>query len=308
MPQDFPKNITDAMRDCILAIFWAKKDIIAFFKNNGCTSADLRIVNQRESELSRAEMVDSVFAALHARTDGGIGQFRAMLKALTEWSHFNPYFFKVLGKLNEDEAKRRIAHLRQIQEIRDAKIKAEREAAVTRAREAAERARANSMEELKVRFLSLFRADQFGHQQRGYEFELFLQGLALQAGLNVTEPFRITGEQIDGAIKFDGEHYIIEAKWHDKLIASGALYQFAHKVEGKMYGRGLFISVNGFSSDSVKALINGKVIRTILIDGADLTMVVEGLIPFTQMLDVKVKAAQTAGLIYVDPMTYCSKM
>lgn len=78
------------------------------------------------------------------------------------------------------------------------------------------------------------------------------------------------GEQIDGSIKYDGEHYIIEAKWHDKWSASDSLYQFAAKVEGKMYGRGLFISVNGFSPDSVQALTTGKVLRTILVDGGDL--------------------------------------
>ena len=69
------------------------------------------------------------------------------------------------------------------------------------------------------------------------------------------------------SIKCDGEHYIIEAKWHDKWSASDSLYQFAAKVEGKMYGRGVFISVNGFSPDSVQALTTGKALRTILVDG-----------------------------------------
>ncbi|MFX4303614.1 restriction endonuclease [Alicyclobacillus tolerans] len=307
MPQQFPKDITDAMRNCILAIFWPKKDIIDFFKSCGCTNSDLRSVTQQET-VNRAEIVDLVFSALHGRTDGGVGQFRAMLKALTEWNHFDPYFFQTLRKLDEQEAKRRITHLSQIQEIRDAKIKTEREAAAARAAEAAERAKAKSLDQLKDRFLNLFRAKQLSHQQRGYEFEQFLRELSEHAGLSVTEPFRIHGEQIDGAIKYDGEHYIIEAKWHDKLIASDALYQFAYKVEGKMYGRGFFFSVNGFSTESVEQLVMGKTLRTILIDGADLTMVVEGRIPFATMLDMKVKAAQTSGLIYFDPIDNRSKI
>jgi hypothetical protein len=306
MPEHFPKDITDAMRACILAIFWPKKDIVAFFKNNGCTSADLQKVNQHIHELSRAEIIDSVFASLYERSDGGIGQFRAMLKTLIEWSYFDPYYFDKLGKLSEDDAKRKITHLRQLQEIRDAKIKAQREMAAARAREVAERAKANSLNELRDEFLELFREG--NHQQRGYKFEQFLRRLALHAGLSVTEPFRIAGEQIDGAIKFDGEHYLVEAKWHDKLIASNALYQFAYKVEGKMYGRGFFISVNGFSTESVEALIKGKSLNTILIDGADLMMAVEGRMPFANILDVKVKAAQTSGLIYFDPINNRSKM
>ncbi len=49
-------------------------------------------------------------------------------------------------------------------------------------------------------------------QKRGYELEKILLELSKTSGLEVTEPFRVNGEQIDGSIKFDGEHYIIEAK------------------------------------------------------------------------------------------------
>ena len=70
-----------------------------------------------------------------------------------------------------------------------------------------------------------------------------------------------------------------------------------------MYGRGLFISVNGFSAEVVTALTAGKAIRTILIDGGDLMLVLEGHLSMAEMIDRKVKAAQTKGLIYVDPIT-----
>jgi hypothetical protein len=61
----------------------------------------------------------------------------------------------------------------------------------------------------------------------------------------------VQGEQIDGAVKFEGEHYLLEAKWHDKSAANEPVYQFAGKVEGKMYGRGIFVSVHGFSNEVV---------------------------------------------------------
>lgn len=50
-----------------------------------------------------------------------------MLKQLTEWDYFDPYYFKNLNKLDEDEAKRNIIHLKQLQEIRDHKIRQERQ-------------------------------------------------------------------------------------------------------------------------------------------------------------------------------------
>lgn len=79
------------------------------------------------------------------------------------------------------------------------------------------------------------------------------------------------------------------------------------KVEGKMYGRGIFISINGFSPDSVQALTTGKALKTILVDGGDLVLVTEGLYTLREMLDNKIKAAQTMGRIYANPTDLSNK-
>ena len=131
-------------------------------------------------------------------------------------------------------------------------------------------------------------------QRRGYLFEEFLKKLFLNEGIEVTEPFKIVGEQIDGSIKYDGEHYIIEAKWHDKWSASDSLYQFAAKVEGKMYGRGVFISVNGFSPDSVQALTTGKHLG-LFGRRWGFSSNYRRNVHLREMLDNKIKAAQTMG-------------
>ena len=70
---------------------------------------------------------------------------------------------------------------------------------------------------MKEIFLNLFNGkDQDGKiinsQKRGYLFEDFLKRLFLKEEIEVTDPFKIIGEQIDGAIKYEGEFYIIEAK------------------------------------------------------------------------------------------------
>ena len=134
-----------------------------------------------------------------------------------------------------------------------------------------------------------------------------MKRLFLKEEIEVTDPFKIIGEQIDGAIKYEGEFYIIEAKWHDKWSASDELYQFAAKVDGKMYGRGIFISINGFSNDSVQALTIGKALNTILVDGGDLVLVTEGLYTVREMLNNKIKAAQTMGRIYADATNLSQK-
>jgi hypothetical protein len=55
----------------------------------------------------------------------------------------------------------------------------------------------------------------------------------------VEEPFRIEGEQIDGAIKYDGHFYLIEAKWTDAKADPKEIGSFSFKVGGKMDGRGI---------------------------------------------------------------------
>ncbi len=303
----FPKDISDTMKDCILSILWPREQIMEFFKNNGCTSGDIKdVIGYKEKQLNRSQMIDVVFNGLYSRNDSGLGQFRAMLKSLMEWEYFDPYYFKELRKLDETKARRLITQLRQLQEIRDARIKETKEQTEKKRSEAEKQKK--SLVQIRDNFLSLFIQGKLTHQQRGYKLEEMLRDLAFLESLEVSEPFKVKGEQIDGSLKFDGEHYIIEAKWHDKQTASDALYHFAYKVEGKMYGRGLFISVNSFSPEAVTALRSGKVLKTILIDGGDLILVAEGHLSFSQMLDAKIKAAQTQGRIYIDPISYKDKM
>jgi hypothetical protein len=300
----FPTDIKNAMRDCILKLFWPKDDIVAFFKNNACTAADINALGDHKA-MHRYAIVDTMFNLLSTKPDQGLGQFRAMLQSLIGWAHFDPYYFDNLKKLNRADAERAIGHLQQLQEIRDHKIQELRK---ERERNEAEaRAPKNTLLELKDQFISLLQGRTVG-SKRGYALEDILQSLSKLSSLEVTEPFRVNGEQIDGSIKFDGEHYLVEAKWQDKAAANEAVYQFAGKIEGKMYGRGLFVSIHGFSDHVVSSLVAGKAIKTVFIDGADLTVVLEGLISFATMLDKKVKAAQTKGLIYIDAITGKGKM
>lgn len=301
----FPTDIKGCMKDCILAVLWPRQDIYTFLADHGCTKSDLRVIDSfEEKNLKRSQMIDLMFAHLSAAKDGGLGQFRAMLQSLLNWSRFDPYYFDNLRKLDRSKAQQYLDHLRQLQEIRDAKIKADRERRV--AAEAAQQKPESSIEELKVTFLNLH-AGKTTAQKRGYALETILVELSKLASLEVTEAFRVNGEQIDGALKFEGEHYIIEAKWQDKAAANEPVYQFVGKVEGKMYGRGIFVSVHGFSDHVVTSVVAGKAIKTIFVDGEDLVLVLEGHLTFSEMLDRKIKAAQTRGLIYVHPITGASK-
>ncbi|MFK0951054.1 restriction endonuclease [Pseudomonas aeruginosa] len=301
----FPADIKGCMKDCILSLFWPRKDIVGFFEKHGCTKTEIAsIQTEGENALKRHEIIDTLFAVLAARSDQGLGPFRAMLQSLLNWSHFDPYYFDKLRKLDRASANKNLEHLRQLQEIRDAKIKADRERRA--AQEAARQQPTTSLDQLRAEYLDLL-ANKISRQQRGYALEHILSELSRLSQLETTEAFRVNGEQIDGAVKFDGEHYLIEAKWQERAASNEPVYQFAGKVAGKLYGRGLFVSVNGFSAEVVRSLTMGKEIQTLFIDGEDLILVLEGHLTLREMIDRKVKAAQTKGLIYVNPISGAEK-
>jgi hypothetical protein len=168
--------------------------------------------------------------------------------------------------------------------------------------EGAAQAAKSTLVEVRTEFLALH-GGSLKPQARGYALERILRNLAKLSKLEVTEPFVVVGEQIDGAVKYDGEHYVVEAKWQEAAAANEGVFQFSMKVQGKMYGRGLFFSVNGFTKHVVDSITIGKALRTIFIDGEDLVLIIEGNLTFAQMIDRKVKAAQTRGLIYIHPLT-----
>lgn len=294
------------MRTCILSIMWAKKDIYTFFERHGCQKSDLAVIADYEvKNINRAAMVDLIFRRLESRADEGLGPLRAMLQALLEWKNFDPYYFDKIKKLDRKEAQRNLDHLKQLQELRDGRIKEER-----RRRESAEavaqKAR-GTLEDVRKEYLALY-SGSLKPSARGYALEKILAELAKLSKLEVTQPFRVVGEQIDGAVKFEGENYIIEARWQDAAAANEAVYQFAGKVEGKLHGRGLFFSVQGYSEHVVRSIVHGKSINTMFVDGQDIMLIIEGNLSLSQMIDKKVKAAQTKGLIYVHPLTGESKL
>lgn len=291
------------MKSCILSLIWPKKDVHAFFARHGCDKKDLAAIDNF-SGMTRSAMVDAVFANLEARPDEGLGPFRAMLQSLLDWKHFDTYWFDREKKLDRAVAQRNLEHLKQLQEIRDARIKEER-----KRREGADTAAQTTRKTLggvRKEFLELH-AGNIKPTARGYALERVLAELAKLSKLEVTDPFRVNGEQIDGALKYDGEHYIIEAKWQEAAAANEGVYQFVAKAEGKMYGRGLFVSVKGFTKNVVTSIVQGKALKTIFIDGEDLMLVLEEHLTFAKMIDSKVKAAQTKGLIYVHPLTAAAK-
>jgi len=227
-----------------------------------------------------------------------------MIDRFMNWSYFDPYWFEKVPKLNRAEAEAALMKLRSAVEQRNASSSARREAHAASIKSQEKR---SDLTALTSAFQKLF-GEGMTAQARGRLFERFLQELFNRQSIAMGDPSSIKGEQIDGTFKFDGENYIVEAKWQDPLSSTGDLYKFAYKVDGKMHGRGIFVSVNGFSKQAITAVVHGKHIRTILIDGEDLSYVLEGRITLERLLDYKIRAAQTRGEVYVCAVREASKL
>lgn len=148
---------------------------------------------------------------------------------------------------------------------------------------------------IRERFVEI---QQFEGQQRGYEFEKIFTSLMRASAIPVEEPFRIVGEQIDGAIKYDGHFYLVELKWVQRVCNQPDIASLYMKVEGKMGARGLFIAMQGYSSEVLQSLPKGKEIKVLLLDGVHLANVLFGNYTFQELMEHAVSYASLRGEIY----------
>jgi len=153
-------------------------------------------------------------------------------------------------------------------------------------------------ENLKNRLYSLW--SQSNRQQAGLELEKLLNELFNLYGLNARSPFRVTGEQIDGSFELDNEIYLVEAKWESGRISEAPLLVFRGKVEGKStVTRGVFISLSGYTDPAVTSITQGKQPNFFMMDGYDLSVVLEGQIHLDALLRSKLRLLAERGKVFV---------
>ena len=156
---------------------------------------------------------------------------------------------------------------------------------------------ASVLSELKEQLLLLEKLDP---QNRGFQFEKFLNVLFESHQLAPRGSFRLIGEQIDGSFELNNDVYLLEAKWHAKQTAQADLLVFREKVESKsVWTRGLFVSVGGFTDDGLAAFARGRATNIIGMTGQDLFFVLSGDMTLTDALSEKARKAAETGEFYV---------
>jgi hypothetical protein len=135
-------------------------------------------------------------------------------------------------------------------------------------------------------------------QEKGYALEKLFADLMQASGIPVEQPFRIEGEQIDGAMKYDGRYYLVELRWRSDKAAPADIGAFHFKAEGKFEERGIFISMNGFTKTVERVVPKGRAVKILLFDGNHIANVIAGLYTFQELLEHAISRASTRGEIY----------
>lgn len=174
----------------------------------------------------------------------------------------------------------------------------QRARAEDRLRESQRSQRSIELEVLKKEFLAMH--DNPDRQGAGLQLERVLIRLFELHNLSPREPFRITGEQIDGSFELDHEVYLLEAKWQQDPVAAPDLYVFREKIEGKSkFTRGVFLTINGVSKNALEAITHGKQPNFFIIDGYDLMMLLEDNINLADFLRRRQHLFAEKGLVVV---------
>ncbi len=136
-------------------------------------------------------------------------------------------------------------------------------------------------------------------QQRGFEFERFLNDFFEKNSLNPRSSFKIIGEQIDGSFEFLNEIYLLEAKWTKDRINKSDLVIFNEKVSSKStFTRGLFISYSGYTDEALQTFGLGRKVSITLMTVEELTILIQRRFDFNEVLKKKIRILAEEGEFY----------
>ena len=152
--------------------------------------------------------------------------------------------------------------------------------------------------ELKEWFLQLAAEDD--RKRAGLTLEKLLNRLFGEFDLEPRQPFRITGEQIDGSFELDGETYLLESKWEKDALSEAPLLVFRGKIEGKStFTRGVFIALNDISCQAREAITRGKSPSFFVMNGYDLMMILSESIELGDFLRIRRRLLAEEGRVCV---------
>lgn len=137
-------------------------------------------------------------------------------------------------------------------------------------------------------------------QRRGYAFEKVLADLFRVYELEFYGSYKTETDQVDGALQFDSFTYLLEARWRRRPAVDADLMALAAKAARRIDAtRGLFISMAGYRQEVVELHRMSRDSRLVLMDGEDLTWILDQRVELPDALRLKIRAASVEGEPYV---------
>jgi len=155
-----------------------------------------------------------------------------------------------------------------------------------------------ALAELKEEFFRL--AAEEDRRKAGLALEQVLNRLFNTFQLDPRQPFRVVGEQIDGSFEIDRQIYLLESKWEKDRLPEADLLIFRGKIEAKStFTRGVFIAINGVTSQALDSITRGKAPSFFVVDGHDLLMILSEVISLPEFLRRRIRLLAEQGLVCV---------
>jgi hypothetical protein len=287
-----------ALKEALTNIYWYKRDLRTFLSNTLKDPTILGGINWDDYKRNIVDRVVSYLVKYQDRYQDELTNLISAVAGICDFSH--------LKRLENGDEKVRLAR----DSVSALKKYTSGHETLYREKEKAEERRKSYSEQVEKASSFRDRLDNLRNefaqlvtsrepQQRGYKLEELLKQLFDLFDLDPRASFRIQGEQIDGSFTLEGIDFLFEAKWQNQLMGAESLDSFAAKVLRKLDNTlGLFLSVNGFSSDAVMAHKSGRRVL-LLMDGSDLMAVLEGRIDLKDFLLRKRRHASQTGEIFL---------
>lgn len=291
----FTEQIEVLIKDGIANLYWYKGDLQKAWLRSG-VPADLsreiaQLTDAEGKALTKRRQMDVLYERLRVwEFERRLHVSRNFVRILIEHKNFVPQD----ERHRVEVAERAALKLRQLIHDQE-KDREHREDTRRRAETAAHDDYHAQLVLLRDAFVQ---ANSRSPQQKGYALEKIFVDLMRISGRPVEEPFRIAGEQLDGAIKHDGHYYLIELKWIAGKLDPKEIGHFYFKVDGKLEARGIVIAMNGYTDGVLETLPKGRELKVLLLDGNHLANVIFGHYTFRELLEHAISSASLKGALY----------
>jgi hypothetical protein len=279
-----PFEVREAVVSVCGKAFWLKDPLRAMFMSAGVPAA----LYDRFADESKYKITRHVIGELDGMGDQGwqiqrrlVTELCKLRKLPDETVTDRDGALQALRYLKELAVAQRLV----VEEQRGASEQREIEA---RRRQAAFAARAKKMEELRAAFTGMAMSPD-DPADRGYGLEDLLAELFGVHEISYRPAYRTATEQIDGHFEFKHFDYLVEARWRSGAPTEGDIGAFKTKVDKKLTStRGFFVAIVGFRPEVVLEFTRGTTSNIVLMDGQDISLVLEGHISLVDALDLKI--------------------